>query len=215
MPPARSPTKRSYRQRCGLAKALDRVGERWTLLIVRNLLVGPQRYGELLAGLPGITTNLLAQRLKEMEANGLVERVSMRSAANAWALTELGRSLEPAIMALGRFGEAYLFDGQDDETNPRWALLSFRRRYRPGAEYVVALDIEGAAFQLRADGHALEVSDEMTWAPQAQARLPFLTLMGMVRFGSSQADAKKSGGLVVEGDARAFTTFLRSVRSAG
>ena len=62
-------SKRSYKQLCGLALALDRVGERWTLLIVRNLLAGAARYGDLARDLPGITTNLLAKRLKEMEAN--------------------------------------------------------------------------------------------------------------------------------------------------
>ena len=64
--------RRSYDQYCGLARALDVVGERWTLLVIRNLLLGPQRYSDLLRGLPGITTNLLAKRLQEMEAMGLI-----------------------------------------------------------------------------------------------------------------------------------------------
>ena len=68
--------RRSYDQYCGLARSLNVVGERWTLLVVRNLLLGPQRYSELLRGLPGITTNLLAKRLREMEAHGLIERDS-------------------------------------------------------------------------------------------------------------------------------------------
>jgi DNA-binding HxlR family transcriptional regulator len=75
-----SMSRRSYAQYCGLAKALDVVGERWTLLVVRNLLLGPLRYSELLRGLPGITTNLLAKRLKEMEEHGLLERIRARPA---------------------------------------------------------------------------------------------------------------------------------------
>src|SRR5438045_2121514 len=93
--------RRSYRQFCGLARALDVVGERWTLLVVRNLLLGPQRYSELQRGLPGITTNLLAKRLKEMEEAGLIERTAD---AQSWQLTSLGAGLEPAVHALGRWG---------------------------------------------------------------------------------------------------------------
>src|SRR3954471_8710631 len=96
-------SRRSYEQYCGLAKALDVVGERWTLLVVRNLLLGPLRYSELLRGLPGITTNLLAKRLREMEALGLVERIRVIG-ADAYRLTDLGADLEPAIHALGRWG---------------------------------------------------------------------------------------------------------------
>ena len=82
-------SRRSYDQYCGLARALDVLGERWTLLVVRNLLLGPQRYSELMRGLPGITTNLLAKRLKDMEANGLIKRTK----GDAYALTVRGRSL--------------------------------------------------------------------------------------------------------------------------
>src|SRR3954471_12257937 len=93
--------RRSYNQFCGLARALDIVGERWTMLVVRNLLLGPQRYSELMRGLPGITTNLLAKRLREMEDLGLIERVPD---AEAYRLTPRGAALEPAVHALGRWG---------------------------------------------------------------------------------------------------------------
>src|SRR3954467_4433726 len=95
--------RRTYNQYCGLAKALDVVGERWTLLIVRNLLLGPLRYSDLLRGLPGITTNLLAKRLREMEELDLIERVSgpVPDAGHAYRLTALGAALEPAVHALG------------------------------------------------------------------------------------------------------------------
>src|SRR2546430_6051478 len=97
--------KRSYNQFCGVAKALDIVGERWTLLIVRNLLLGPQRYSDLLRELPGITTNLLAKRLQEMEARGLIEKSAGASTeSHAYRLTSLGLALEAAIHALGRWG---------------------------------------------------------------------------------------------------------------
>src|SRR4029078_12191864 len=98
--------RRSYNQFCGLAHALDIVGERWTLLVVRNLLLGPQRYSELLRGLPGITTDLLAKRLQEMEPEGWRARASLAGSdgTSPCRLTPLGQSLEPAIHALGRWG---------------------------------------------------------------------------------------------------------------
>src|SRR3954467_4811376 len=96
--------RRSYDQYCGLARALDVLGERWTLLIVRNLLLGPQRYSELLRGLPGITTNLLAKRLREMEEAGTLGRLADAPGAPSSRLTTRGMELEPAIHALGRWG---------------------------------------------------------------------------------------------------------------
>src|SRR3954463_735861 len=94
--------RRSYHQYCGLARALDVVGERWTLLIVRHLLLGSQRYSELLRGLPGITTNLLAKRLQDMEALDLIERTGTEG-GQAYRLTTLGAGLEPAVHALSRW----------------------------------------------------------------------------------------------------------------
>src|SRR5215831_6402600 len=98
--------RRSYDQYCGVARSLDVVGERWTLLIVRNLLLGPRRYSDLLAELPGITTNLLAKRLKEMESAGLIEKHDQRRPGGAvvYALTATGAALEPVVMELGRWG---------------------------------------------------------------------------------------------------------------
>src|SRR3954463_10844141 len=93
--------RRTYKQFCGLAKALDLVGERWTLLVVRNLLLGPLRYSDLLRGLPGITTNLLAKRLREMEREGLLERVRASGAGGQlYRLSAIGAALEPAVHAL-------------------------------------------------------------------------------------------------------------------
>src|SRR5690349_12744259 len=102
-PSARSvlpPERRSYQQFCGVARALDVVGERWTLLIVRNLLLGPRRYGDLLAELPGLTTNLLAKRLREMELVGLVEKRELPppAASTVYALTADGAALEGVVM---------------------------------------------------------------------------------------------------------------------
>jgi DNA-binding HxlR family transcriptional regulator len=102
------PRKRRYRERSGLAAALDVVGERWTLLIVRELIRAPRRYGVLLEALPGIGTNLLANRLRDLEAAGVVDRVLAPSPQSAvvYELTDRGRALQPTVDALQAWGEA-------------------------------------------------------------------------------------------------------------
>src|SRR5260221_13204659 len=98
--------KRSYDQWCAIARALDIVGERWTLLLVRDLLIRPKRYKDILSGLPGIGTNLLARRLRELEANGLIERSVLPAPANApgHGLTEKAAALESLVSALWHRG---------------------------------------------------------------------------------------------------------------
>src|SRR4051812_25476985 len=143
--------RRSYRQFCGLAKALDLVGERWTLLIVRDLLLGPRRYSELLRGLPGITTNLLAKRLQAMQAHGLVEPAAGggAGAASAYRLTALGAGLEPAIHALGAWGWRRLRRPEPgDRASIDWLLVALRRRYVGGVSMTAELEADGAAYHV-------------------------------------------------------------------
>jgi DNA-binding HxlR family transcriptional regulator len=102
------PRKRRYRERSGLAAALDVVGERWTLLIVRELLDAPRRYGQLLEALPGIGTNLLVNRLRDLEAAGVVGRVLAPAPQSAvvYELTDRGRALRLTVDALQAWGDA-------------------------------------------------------------------------------------------------------------
>src|SRR5262245_59973182 len=124
--------RRSYDQYCGLAKALDVVGERWTLLVVRNLLLGPLRYSDLLRGLPGITTNLLAKRLRDMERLDLIERINgpALETGHAYRLTALGAALEPAVHALGRWGWKQMSaPAKADHRSFDFLMVALRRRY--------------------------------------------------------------------------------------
>ena len=173
--------RRSYDQYCGLARALDVLGERWTLLVVRNLLLGPQRYSELLRGLPGITTNLLAKRLKEMEAEGLVKR----AADESYRLTPLGASLEPAIHALGRWGWRRMGKPtRRDRRNLDWLMVALRRRYRGGATLTATVEADGSPYHMVLRGDRAEIgrgaapaSDiRVTGTPDAIARLFLDTL---------------------------------------
>ena len=124
--------KRSYRQNCALALAADLVGERWSLLLIRDLLLGPKRYNELGQSMQGMGTNLLASRLKGLEAAGIIEKQDRDSGGHAYALTDAGRALEPAILALVRWGLTYLpdrvegFYHQDD-----WDLVALKAAFVP------------------------------------------------------------------------------------
>src|SRR5512140_1995634 len=155
-------TRRSYHQFCGVARALDVVGERWTLLVVRNLLLGPRRYGDLLEELPGITTNLLAKRLRELARAGLVEKVQARGPAPAalYALTPEGAALEPVVMELGRWGGRYMDrPARGDRLDFGWALLSLKRRYKGGESFVAQVIAGGNAYELAFSPKYLRVTE--------------------------------------------------------
>lgn len=121
-------TRRNYAQFCGLAHALDVVGERWTLLIVRELGSGPKRYNQLADALPGIGTSLLATRVRQLESDGVVARkllLDQPSAAVAYELTETGRELAAAVIPLALWGARHLLDGADADKEvfrAEWAL---------------------------------------------------------------------------------------------
>jgi len=145
---------RSYGQFCGLARALDTIGDRWSLLIVRELLLGPMRYSELVASLGGIATNLLAGRLRSLESSGVIERRLGETGA-VYALTPWGTQLREAIEGLVRWSTPLMVSGRDgDSFQPGWlavalpALLSGRTA-KPPAE--LGIEVPGFFMTLRID----------------------------------------------------------------
>ena len=125
--------RKSYAQYCALARALDVVGERWTLLIVRDLLIGPKRYTDLRAGLPGIATDILTARLRRLEEAGFVRRRDLPPPAPAtvYELTGTGDRLGPAILALGQVGLASLSGPQPGEDiRPERLVVGLRVSFR-------------------------------------------------------------------------------------
>lgn len=148
---------KSYGQFCGLARALDVVGDRWNLLIVRELLIGPARFGQLRVGLPTIATNLLADRLKDLEGHGVVERrLAEDGNAVAYALTPWGQQLQEPIDALIRWSTPVMRFGQGGDCfDPRWlvpalrALLADRRMPEPVTLVVL---VDGIHIQVTVDG---------------------------------------------------------------
>ncbi len=141
---------RSYRQYCALAKALDVLGDRWTLLIVRELMLGgPSRYTDLRNGLPGIATNLLSERLRELEAAGVVarEQAPPPVATTLFSLTERGEALRPVLDELGSWGVPYMVEGPapEDAFRGRWLAWPAERFLvdgEPGAP-PVSIELRG------------------------------------------------------------------------
>jgi DNA-binding HxlR family transcriptional regulator len=124
---------RSYGQYCAVARSLDVIGDRWTMLIVRELWLRPCRYTDLRQALPGIATNLLADRLRDLEADGLVQRTEEPPpvATTVYRLTERGRALEPVLYELARWGTPLMASGRGDDTfRPHWLGLVVRRALR-------------------------------------------------------------------------------------
>lgn len=198
---------RSYKQFCGVAKALDVVGERWTLLLIRELMPGGRRYTDLLRGLPGITTNLLAKRLQHLESHGLVARraLPVPASSTVYELTERGRALEPAVLALGAFGAAYLVDPADDRTSHRWLMVSLSRRFSDPdpTPFSVALRVLDTHYTVRWDGVRLRARDGERPADAQVAGPPLLGLLA----GRTQSRE----GLEITGDPQAFERLMRGL----
>ncbi|MBV8863596.1 MAG: helix-turn-helix transcriptional regulator [Mycobacterium sp.] len=159
---------KSYGQFCGLARSLDVVGDRWSLLIVRELLLGPARFGELRAGLPTIATNLLTGRLKDLEAHGVIER-RLAGDVNAivYALTPWGQQLREPVSALIRWSTPLMAAGRhNDAFEPRWllpalsALLADRRSTSP-ATVILLVDDTPIQVTIADDGPHVELLDEV------------------------------------------------------
>lgn len=153
---------RSYRQFCALARTLDVVGERWTLLVLRELLLGPRRFRDLLDGLPRIGANLLTARLRHLEAEGLIaqEVLPPPAASRVYVLTDRGRALDEALVALARWGMDPIAPPRpDDRLDPAWYALALRAAFRPERAEHLSEDYEfrtdGVTFHLRVrDGRA-------------------------------------------------------------
>jgi DNA-binding HxlR family transcriptional regulator len=200
-------TSRSYAQDCAVALALDAVGDRWTLLVVRELLAGPKRYTDLQDGLPGISTDVLAARLRQLEAGGLVERsvLPAPAASKVYALTERGAALEPVLVALARWGAARFPDGEGREFRPHWFALPLRAFFRPHATRErVVVDFAVGEHRIRAllEQGELTVDGEIPGPADVVVRGDVASLAELVAHPARRADALASGRVTVDGDAR-------------
>ncbi|MGW7264679.1 winged helix-turn-helix transcriptional regulator [Streptomyces sp. NPDC054842] len=144
--------RRSYDQYCSAARALDAVGDRWTLLVVRELLAGPRRYTDLHADLPGVSTDVLASRLKDMERDGLTtrRRLPPPGAAYVYELTPRGRQLLPVLQALGEWGAPALEERRPtDAVRAHWFALPLLRCLEGEGDGLVHVRLEEGEFFVR------------------------------------------------------------------
>ncbi len=153
---------RDYGQYCGLARALDVIGDRWNLLIIRQLLLGPARYGDLREALSGIATNLLAGRLRDLETAGVIERrLSEDGNAITYALTAWGAELREPINGLIRWSTPLMIRGpEDDEFRPEWMSLALAALFTsriPVGQAAVNISVADDFIQLRATPTGIEV----------------------------------------------------------
>ncbi len=199
---------RTYGDRCGVARALDLVGERWALLVVRELLLGPKRFTDLRAGLPQVGPDVLSQRLRELEAAGLVSRRTLGPPASArvYELTARGAQLEPVILELGRFGSVAPFPDGDATFGPDAMALALKTLYAPGGAPVrIVLRLGGHEFRAEDDGERLALARGTAEEPDATIEAGPGVLAAVLWHGRELAGS----GVAISGDRRAATRFLK------
>jgi len=207
--------RRSYNQHCALARALDIVGERWTLLLVRELLLGPKRYKDLLKGLPGIGTNLLADRLKDLERVGIVRRTVLPPPAGSavYELSELGRRLEPVVFELGRWGARFLDPRMEsDAVDPGWFFVSIRATFRPEAaadlRETYEFRIDGKPFHARVDKGSARTSQGHAADPDLIVTTDVGSFVGLLSQRLTPRAGVANGKVHIEGDQAALERFV-------
>ncbi|MEJ1197246.1 MULTISPECIES: winged helix-turn-helix transcriptional regulator [unclassified Streptomyces] len=203
--------RRSYDQYCSAARALDTVGDRWTLLIVRELLAGPRRYTDLHADLPGVSTDVLASRLKDMERDGLTtrRRLPPPGAAYVYELTARGSELLPVLEALGAWGAGELGERRPtDALRAHWFALPLRRALREAgvAEGLIEVRLEEGNFHLCAGGDGEDPvygDGSAPGEPDALLVLDAGTCAALSRGEFGLRDAVRDGRVAVTGDGTA------------
>jgi DNA-binding HxlR family transcriptional regulator len=206
--------RRGYGDPCGIARGLDVVGTRWALLVVRELMLGPKRFGDLRAGLPGMSAETLAQRLRQLEDEGVVRRTTLPPPARArvYELTDWGYDLRPVILALGRWGSRAPFPPGDAPLSPDAMMLALPTAF----DAARARDVD-ATYGVRLGEHAFRVSVEAGEldvargdADDADAVIATdtVTLPELLWRDLTVDDAERAGTLEISGSRRAARRFL-------
>lgn len=206
--------KRTYEDGCATAHALDLIGERWALLVVRELILGPKRFTDLRAGLPGISPNVLTQRLTELEEASILQRRKLPPPASAWVyeLTPWGLELEKVIMSIGRWGarSPQLMQGYPLSIDA--LILSFRTMFSSEAagdfRATIEIRLGDERFRARIERGEMELVRGTAERPDAVIETTPEMLTGVVYGGVKFNDAVKAEQLVVIGDKSAAKRFV-------
>jgi DNA-binding HxlR family transcriptional regulator len=206
--------KRSYGDGCAAAHALDLVGERWALLVVRELVLGPKRFTDLRAGLPAISPNVLSQRLDELEQIAVVQRRKLPPPFGSWVyeLTDWGRELEPVVIQLGRWGARSPFMDREAPISPDTLAMSLKSMFSPRAAEGVTkrYEVRLGEYRFRVDVHdgRIEVARGGADHPDAIIDSDPGTLGAVIYDGRDLDEAVRAGALKIDGDKEAVKVFL-------
>jgi DNA-binding HxlR family transcriptional regulator/putative sterol carrier protein len=200
-----------------VAKALDVVGERWSLLLVRELFDGPKRYSDLLEGAPGISTDVLAARLRDLEDAGVIARRTLPppAASKVYELTARGRDLAPVLGALSRWGMSLLgARGEDEAFRPQWLATGLRGMLRPSRAKDVDLSVDfdlgsGDPVRIRVHDGRIDAVAEPDGRADLVVRGDLETLAELADGSLAVADALRDGLLVLEGTEESVRLYQR------
>jgi DNA-binding HxlR family transcriptional regulator len=212
---------RSYGQFCSVAKALDVLGERWALLVLREIVLGPKRYTDLLAGLPGVGTNVLATRLRELETAGLITKRELPppAPASVYELTPRGREAAPVLAALARFGAPLLGTqpGPDEDVQPSRLVLHLAATVDASAlpkGFRLELLLDGDPYELAVEGGHLAPSAGPARGARTTIASPFSALFRLAMGQTSVTKFLAHKQVSVAGDRSLARTFLREASNA-
>ncbi len=209
-------TKRSYGEACRFAYALDVVGERWALLVVRELLLGPKRFTDLRTGLPHASSNILSERLRDLEQSGVIQRRKLPppAASTVYELTEWGRELEPVVTKLGAWGARSPIPPDSQEIGPDSIVLALRSLFDPeaagelGGSYELRIGEE--TFHVEVSGGEVDLARGGAKDPAASIAIADAPTFGAILAGQLPLDeALASGAAQIEGSKQATKRFLR------
>jgi DNA-binding HxlR family transcriptional regulator/putative sterol carrier protein len=206
------PASRRYDDPCGIARALDVVGDRWALLVVRELIFGPKRFVQLRSGLHGVSPNVLSQRLRDLEEAGVVRRDVLDPPASVavYELTSRGQALEPVLLELGRWGSREpVTAGAEMSVNA--LLLALKTVFDPAAavDATFALLIEGEWFRMMVAGQSIDIVPGRTEQPTVTLETDVPTLRSVAFGREPVTEAELDGRLTVSGDRHAAERLAR------
>ncbi len=207
-------TTRAYDDGCAAAHALDLVGERWALLVVRELLLGPKRFTDLRVGLPGVSPNVLAQRLRKLEQAGVVRRRKLPppAASRIYELTDWGEELEPVVISLGRWGARSPLRPRDAALGVDSLVLSLRTMFDPqaakGIKASYELRLGEDVFRAEVADDRFEISRGNAEGPDATIEADPTTLAALIYGGRELPEALRSGEVEIGGDEEAAGCFF-------
>jgi DNA-binding HxlR family transcriptional regulator len=208
---------RTHRDGCGIGHAADLLSERWALVVIRELLLGPKRFTDLRTGIPDISPNVLGQRLRGLEESGIVRRRKLPppAAVQVYELTDWGAELEPAVLALGRWATSSPTFPRDAGMGSDSMLLAMKAAFDPeraaGLDSTYGLELNGDAFRVEVSGGTFRARRGDAEDPDAVIRTDPGTMAALVFRGRGLAKAVQAGDVRIDGSRRAVHSLLRAL----